>query len=107
MKNYNPHNGEVLGEFPFSSVEDTRVAIASAKEAFHKWQKLSFQERASYLWKAAAILKEKVNEIGLDVTSEEGKTIAEGIGETKRAISILEYYAGGSKSADWRADPVC
>ena len=58
-KNYNPHNGEVLGEFPFSSVEDTRVAIASAKEAFHKWQKLSFQERASYLWKAAAILKEE------------------------------------------------
>ncbi|PGT18541.1 aldehyde dehydrogenase family protein [Bacillus cereus] len=94
VKDYNPHNGEVLGEFPFSSVEDTRVAIASAKEAFHKWQKLSFQERASYLWKAAAILKEKVNEIGRDVTNEEGKTIAEGIGETKRAISILEYYAG-------------
>ncbi|CAG9614830.1 Aldehyde dehydrogenase, thermostable [Bacillus rhizoplanae] len=93
-KNYNPHNGEVLGEFPLSSAEDTQAAIASAKEAFQNWQGLSFQERASYLWKAAAILKERVTEIGHDLTSEEGKTLAEGIGETKRAISILEYYAG-------------
>lgn len=93
-KNYNPHNGEVLGEFPLSSADDTRAAIASAKEAFQHWQGLSFQERASYLWKAAAILKERVTEIGQDLTSEEGKTLAEGIGETKRAISILEYYAG-------------
>lgn len=93
-KNYNPHNGEGLEEFPLSSAEDTQAAIASAKEAFHNWQRLSFQERASYLWKAAAILKERVTEIGHDLTSEEGKTLAEGIGETKRAISILEYYAG-------------
>jgi len=93
-KNYNPHNGDVLGEFPLSSADDTQAAIASAKEAFQNWQGLSFQERASYLWKAAAILKERVAEIGQDLTSEEGKTLAEGIGETKRAISILEYYAG-------------
>ncbi|MGG3528648.1 aldehyde dehydrogenase family protein [Bacillus pseudomycoides] len=93
-ENYNPHNGEVLGEFPLSSADDTGAAIASAKEAFQNWQGLSFQERASYLWKAAAILKERVTEIGQDLTSEEGKTLAEGIGETKRAISILEYYAG-------------
>ncbi|EEL51912.1 aldehyde dehydrogenase family protein [Bacillus cereus] len=93
-KNYNPHNGEVLGEFPLSSKEDTGSAIASAKEAFQSWQRLSFHERASYLWKAAQILKERVTEIGQDLTSEEGKTLAEGIGETKRAISILEYYAG-------------
>ncbi len=93
-KNYNPHNGEVLGEFPLSSADDTGAAIASTKEAFQNWQGLSFQERASYLWKAAAILKERVTEIGQDLTSEEGKTLAEGVGETKRAISILEYYAG-------------
>ncbi|MFJ8528905.1 aldehyde dehydrogenase family protein [Bacillus sp. NPDC094106] len=93
-KNYNPHNGEVLGEFPLSTVEDTQIAIASAKEAFSDWQCLSFQQRANYLWKAAAILKERVTEIGYDLTLEEGKTLTEGIGETKRAISILEYYAG-------------
>ncbi|PFW90091.1 aldehyde dehydrogenase family protein [Bacillus pseudomycoides] len=93
-KNYNPHNGDVLGEFPLSSADDTGAAIASAKEAFQSWQGLSFHERASYLWKAAVILKERVTEIGQDLTSEEGKTLAEGIGETRRAISILEYYAG-------------
>ncbi|WP_410984656.1 aldehyde dehydrogenase family protein [Bacillus cereus] len=93
-KNYNPHNGEVLGEFPLSSRDDTGAAIASAKEAFQSWQRLSFHERASYLWKAVQVLKERVTEIGQDLTSEEGKTLAEGIGETKRAISILEYYAG-------------
>lgn len=47
--------------------------------------------------KAAAILNEKVEEVGRDLSLEEGKTLAEGIGETRRAISILEYYAAEAR----------
>ncbi|PGZ88548.1 aldehyde dehydrogenase family protein [Bacillus sp. AFS029533] len=96
-ENYSPHNGDSLGEFPSSTQEDARQAILAAKTAFLSWKRLSYQQRASYLQKAADLLKAKVHEVGRDLTLEEGKTLAEGIGETQRAISILEYFAGEAR----------
>ncbi|MFT9847460.1 aldehyde dehydrogenase family protein [Aneurinibacillus sp. REN35] len=95
--NYNPHNQEALGEFPLSTAEDVQEAVAAAKQAFPAWKKLSFQQRAAYLQKAADILTSNLQEVGRDLTLEEGKTLAEGIGETQRAISILEYYAAEAR----------
>jgi acyl-CoA reductase-like NAD-dependent aldehyde dehydrogenase len=95
--NFSPHNQENLGEFPSSTAEDVQEAVAAAKKAFLSWKRMSLQQRASYLLKAATILKEKVEEVGRDLTLEEGKTLEEGIGETRRAISILEYYAAESR----------
>ncbi|QKE73366.1 aldehyde dehydrogenase family protein [Arthrobacter citreus] len=96
-ENNSPHDGESLGEFPSSTEEDAREAIIAAKTAFQSWKKLSYQQRASYLQKAADLLKAKVHEVGRDLSLEEGKTLAEGIGETQRAISILEYFAGEAR----------
>jgi acyl-CoA reductase-like NAD-dependent aldehyde dehydrogenase len=95
--NLSPHNGENLGEFPSSAAEDIQQAVAAAKRAFLSWKKLSFQQRAAYLQKAADILKANVEEVGRDLTMEEGKTLAEGIGETQRAISIFKYYAAEAR----------
>ncbi|GEN34026.1 MULTISPECIES: aldehyde dehydrogenase family protein [Aneurinibacillus] len=95
--NFSPHNQENLGEFPLSTAEDAQEAIAAAKKAFSSWKRLSFQQRAAYLQKAAEILKANLQEVGRDLTLEEGKTLAEGIGETQRAISILEYYAAEAR----------
>lgn len=97
-ENRNPHNqAEVLGEFPLSTAEDVQEAVAAAKNAFLSWKRLSFQQRASYLRKAAEYLAAHLEEIGRDLTLEEGKTLGEGIGETQRAISILEYYAAEAR----------
>jgi aldehyde dehydrogenase (NAD+) len=50
--------------------------------------------RANILYKASEILATRINEIGADLTREEGKTLKEGIGETTRAMQILRYFAG-------------
>jgi len=94
LNNINPHNQEVLDHFPSSTVEDMKQAILAAHLAFSFWSKLSYQERGHYLLKAAEILSQKVEEIGRDLTLEEGKTLGEAIGETKRAVSVLKYFAG-------------
>lgn len=96
-ENVSPHNGEGLGEFPSSAAEDVQEAAAAAKQAFPSWKKLSFQQRAAYLQKAAAILKANVQEVGRDLIKEEGKTFTEGMGEANRAVSILEYYAAEAR----------
>jgi aldehyde dehydrogenase (NAD+) len=50
--------------------------------------------RANILYKASEILAARVNEIGAELTREEGKTLKEGIGETTRGMQILRYFAG-------------
>jgi aldehyde dehydrogenase (NAD+) len=50
--------------------------------------------RANILYKASEILASRINEVGAELTREEGKTLKEGIGETTRAMQILRYYAG-------------
>lgn len=90
-----PHDAkEVCAAHPRSTAEDVRLAIAAAKEAFPAWKKLTAPQRGAYLQRAAQILKEEAKAIGRDLTREEGKTLAEGIGETLRAAAILEFFAG-------------
>ncbi|QGQ45588.1 aldehyde dehydrogenase family protein [Metabacillus sediminilitoris] len=60
-------------------------------------EKISFQQRAIYLQKAAAILKENIEEIGRDLIKEEGKPLSGGMGEANRAVSILEYFAAEAR----------
>ncbi|UOQ91862.1 aldehyde dehydrogenase family protein [Halobacillus shinanisalinarum] len=92
--NVSPHDSQEIEEFPVSTEADVQKAISSANKAFPSWKKLSYQQRGTYLLKAAEILEENTEEIGRDLTLEEGKTLTEGIGETRRAINILKYYAG-------------
>ncbi|WP_349729925.1 aldehyde dehydrogenase family protein [Peribacillus frigoritolerans] len=96
-ENLSPHNKESLGEFPSSAATDVHDAVAAAKDAFPAWKKLSFQQRATYLQTAAAILKENIEEIGRNLIKEEGKSLLEGMGEASRAVSILEYFAAEAR----------
>ena len=50
--------------------------------------------RGEILYRAAALLAERAVSIGYDLTREEGKTLAESIGEARRASAILRYFAG-------------
>lgn len=95
FENRNPsRSSEVLGLFQKSTAEDADAAIAAADEAAKSWAETSAIARANILYKASEILASRVNEIGRDLTREEGKTLKEGIGETSRAVQILRYFAG-------------
>jgi aldehyde dehydrogenase (NAD+) len=94
-ENSNPANPtEHLGHFPRSSREDVRHAIEVASRAFRDWRRISAAERAGILERAAQIIERRAEEIGRALTLEEGKTIGEGIGETRRGATILRFFAG-------------
>jgi alpha-ketoglutaric semialdehyde dehydrogenase len=91
----NPANTrEVLGEFPRSTQEDVRKAIDAAVAALPEWRRTSGPQRSAILHKAANLLEQRASEVGEALTLEEGKTIAEGVGEVMRGVAILRYYAG-------------
>ena len=95
FENRNPADSDdLIGRFAASSSEDVTAAVSAAAEAFPGWRATSPIARANILYKASEILAARVNEIGADLTREEGKTLKEGIGETTRAMQILRYFAG-------------
>ena len=85
---------EVVGEFPRASRADAERAIAAAKAAFPKWSQSTPQERHDALKRIGDELLARKDELGRLLAREEGKTLAEGIGETVRAGQIFLFFAG-------------
>lgn len=95
VENINPSNTkDVIGLYASATADEARNAIASAKAAFPAWSRSGVLERHAILKKAADEIIARKNELGRLLAREEGKTLAEGIGETVRAGQIFEFFAG-------------
>jgi alpha-ketoglutaric semialdehyde dehydrogenase len=95
IANINPSNtGDVVGEYARATADDAKAAIAAAKAAFPAWARSGILERHAILKKTADEIMARKDELGRLLSREEGKTLAEGIGETVRAGQIFEFFAG-------------
>src|SRR3954452_5592642 len=82
----NPSNtDDVVGRFVHADAAQAHVAIAAAKDAFPAWSRSGIQMRHDILKRVGDELLARKDEIGRILAREEGKTLAEGIGETARA----------------------
>lgn len=89
----NPATGEVLAEVPCASRQDLDDALAASASAFEIWRHKSAVDRAAVLQRAATLLRERATELGPLMTLEQGKTLAESIGEFNGAAEAFEWYA--------------
>ena len=80
-------------------------AVAAAAEAAPGWRRTVAPERGAILRRAGDLLEARAGEIGRDLAREEGKTLAEGIGETQRAAAIFRYFAGQTLEPDGETYP--
>ena len=93
--NINPANTEeTVGLFQSSNAEDVDHACRAAGTVRTAWADLPATRRGEYLFKAAELVEGRLQQIGEEMTREEGKTLPEAIGETKRAINIFRYFGG-------------
>jgi aldehyde dehydrogenase (NAD+) len=94
-KNINPSNtADVIGVYAQADVEQTKQAIAAAKDALPAWSRSGLLERHAILSKTAHEIMARKDELGRLLSREEGKTLPEGIGEVLRAGQIFEFFAG-------------
>ncbi|GAK07983.1 alpha-ketoglutaric semialdehyde dehydrogenase GucD [Geomicrobium sp. JCM 19038] len=101
IESINPSNTkEIVGYVQNSKAEDVEEAVEAAETASRPWRKLTGAERGSYLFKAANILEERLDDIAETLAREMGKTLPESKGETARGVAILRYYAGEGMRAD-------
>jgi acyl-CoA reductase-like NAD-dependent aldehyde dehydrogenase len=95
IPNINPSDtGDVVGTYARATKADAERAIAAAQAALPKWSRSGLLERHGILRKAADEILARREEIGRLLSREEGKTLAEGIGETVRAGQIFDFFAG-------------
>ncbi|WP_420556108.1 aldehyde dehydrogenase family protein [Roseovarius sp.] len=93
--NSNPSDlSDVIGDYADASVQDVADAVSAAHAAFASWARTSPEYRSDILDRASAEILARKEELGRLLSREEGKTLAEGIGEVTRAGRIFRYFAG-------------
>jgi 1-pyrroline-5-carboxylate dehydrogenase len=83
----------VLGYTPRATAEQAKHAIGVAAEAFESWRKVSWEERADYLFRTAEILRERRFEFAAIMVYEVSKSWPEADGDIAELIDFAEYYA--------------
>jgi len=90
----NPATAETLAEVPLCGGQDVDAAVQSAADAFPEWRHTPPEERIQYLFKLKTLLEENFEDLARLVTMENGKTLAESLGEVRRGIENVEVACG-------------
>lgn len=95
VANVNPSDtNDIVGHYAHAGAVDTRNAIEAARSAFPAWSRSGPLERQAVLRRAAEEIFRRREELGRLLSREEGKTLAEGIGEMARASQVFDFFAG-------------
>ena len=93
----NPSNGQVLVSVPDLDVNDARIAIDAAHEAFPHWSKKTAKERSIILNQFYKLMLENADDLAAILTAEMGKPLAEAKGEIIYGASFIEWFAEEGK----------
>ena len=90
----NPYDGSVLATFDEHDAAAVEARLRVAHDCFtHDWRQRSHAERSVVLRRAAALMRERADELARLVTVEMGKLLAQSAGEVALSAAILDYYA--------------
>ena len=89
----NPATEETVASVPAGSADDVDLAVATAQRAFADWSATDVEARASILAKAADLIHENAKALAQTLTSEQGKPVAEAIGEVNHLAHGVRFYA--------------
>src|SRR5947209_1720931 len=94
IKSLNPAKpSEVVGIHQKAGAEHVEPAMRAALHAFESWRTTSWEERASLLLNASAIIQSRRLELDAWLVYEVGKNWAEADADTAETIDFLEFYA--------------
>jgi succinate-semialdehyde dehydrogenase / glutarate-semialdehyde dehydrogenase len=89
----NPATGELLKTFEPLTDSQIDEKLQRAADAFRKYRKVPFAERAGMLLAAAAILENEKEKFARIMTTEMGKTFRSAVEEAAKCAWVCRYYA--------------
>ncbi|WP_277186893.1 NAD-dependent succinate-semialdehyde dehydrogenase [Caballeronia sp. BR00000012568055] len=93
----NPATGEIIAQVARGGAEETELAIAAAKTAFPAWRALTAKERSARVKRWGELMLAHRSSLAELLTREQGKPLAEALGEVAYAASFLEWFAEEAK----------
>src|SRR5437867_3245574 len=84
---------EVVGYGSEAGIPEAERAVKAAREAFGKWSRTPFEERARLLERAADVLERRRYELSAVEVFEVGKPWNEADGDIREAIDFCRFYA--------------
>lgn len=96
---YNPANGELIVQVQKAGAAETRLAIAAAQRALPAWRGLTAKERSQRLKRWSELMLSQQRELATLLSREQGKPLAEAMGEVVYAASFLEWFGEEAKRA--------
>ncbi len=95
FQNINPSDiTDVVGDYAEASADDVAEAVKAATRALPEWASSTPQQRFQVLDAIGSEILARKEELGRLLSREEGKTLAEGMGEVVRAGQIFKFFAG-------------
>ena len=99
------HPEEVVAEVRMADANLASEAVDAAARAYPGWRQTPPPARGDILRRAADLLEQRADTVARNLAREEGKALFEAMGETKRAVAILRYYAGQTLEPDGEIYP--
>ncbi len=101
----NPASGEAFARI--STIDRRRVAqaLADAHAAFAGWRELTAKARGEYLRRIAAELERRREDIARLISGENGKPLAQSLGEIAMTVDHLQWFAEEGRRAYGRVIP--
>ncbi len=93
----NPATGGTIGTIPKMGAAETRRAIEAADRALPAWRAKTAKERSAILRKWFELMMANQDDLGLIMTTEQGKPLPEAKGEIAYAASFIEWFAEEAK----------
>ena len=93
----NPANSETIATVADGTRQDAERAVEAAHRSFASWKKVTAKERGAILRRWYDLILENAEDLGALMTWEQGKPLAEAIGEIKYGASFIEFFAEEGK----------
>ncbi|MBD3897893.1 aldehyde dehydrogenase family protein [Halomonas sp. ML-15] len=108
IANHSPSDRQdLIGHYAQASVAQVHEAIVAARQGQREWAKSGLEQRYTLLMAIGDELAVRKEELGRLLSREEGKPLAEGIGEVGRSAQFFHYYAAEVlRQIDERVDSV-
>lgn len=88
-----PATGDVVGQVAKGNAQDAVRAVLAAERAFPGWRAVPADQRARFLRRVAEALRAQREELARRLTAEQGKPLADALGEVQSAADVFEWYA--------------
>lgn len=95
----NPATTDELARVADCGAEETQRAIAAAEAALPEWRAKTATARATILRRWHDLILENADDLGMLMTLEQGKPLAEAKGEVRYGASFIEWFAEEGKRA--------